>query len=102
MTAPITAVALVYTVQLNVDGAPSLPMPYSRVKGRRYQPDRVALTYQRYPADGPWRVTATVSGLMCRKDGSVGEQHTEATVTQGEFPEWLTALAAEYRPVGVA
>jgi hypothetical protein len=103
MTAPIAAATPTeYTVTLHIEGAPPQLMPYSRVKGRKFQPHQVILDYRQWMAGGPWRITATMYGLICRKDGSVGEQHTEGTFGEDQFPEWLTVLATEHRPAGVA
>jgi hypothetical protein len=105
VTTPITATPTEYAVTLHIEGVPPQPMRYSRVKGRKFQPDEVVLTYQQ-PWSGTgtdsWRTTALLAGRICRKDDTPTTQWTTTTFMQSEFPDWLTVLADEHRPAGAA
>jgi hypothetical protein len=100
MSTPIRATPTAYTVALDLTGAPTVPMRYSRVPGRMFQPFHVVLAYRRPLSGNDWQVSASLYGWLCRKDGSAGEQRTDDSLSRAEFPEWLSALAGKHHPAG--
>src|SRR5690349_20011047 len=86
-----------YTVQLELADAPPVPMTYTRVKGRQYQPHTALVTYHRRLGQADWSPTVVLSGWILRKDGSLSVQQTSETVW-APLPDWLDALVAEHKP----